>query len=138
MVDPPRVLHQKGITLHASKQSKGLSIAEAAKALGMKEEVAYALVRAGRLGSQTVQCSRRSAQVVSLKDLDHFKCNYILSSEIGQFLNTSPKSVCFHLRLKGFEPVAGPSLLKAQCRQNVWRRSKKLTAYLKSVTNPGG
>ncbi|MFL1553458.1 TniQ family protein [Pseudomonas sp. D47] len=134
----PNVLHQKGITLHASNQTKGLSIAEAAKALGMKEEVAYALVRAGRLGSNVVQCSRRSAHVVGLKDLDHFKRNYILSPEIGQILNTSPKSVCFRLRLKGFEPIAGPSLLKAQCRQNVWRRSKKLTAYLKLVTNPGG
>jgi len=129
-------LELKGLTLHTSSQAKGMSVSDAAKILGVKEEVAYALVRLGRLGSETVQCSRRSAQVVSLKAIQHFKRNYIFAPEIGLILATSVKNVRYQLWRRGFRPVAGPNLLNAQCRQNVWRRSKKLAAYLTSVAVP--
>ncbi|MEO6675877.1 MAG: TniQ family protein [Pseudomonas sp.] len=123
----------KTITFHTTPRSNGFSIAEAAKILGVKEEVAYALVRAGQLGSETVQCSRRSAQLVSNKSIEHFQRNYILAPEIGRVLKMSTISVRHYLRKWGFSPIVGPSLLRVQCRQNVWRRTKKLKALLASI-----
>lgn len=121
------------ITFHTTPRPNGFSIGEAAKILGVKEEVAYALVRGGQLGSETVQCSRRSAQLVSNKSIAHFQRNYILAPEIAKILRLSTISVRHYLRKWGFSPIAGPSLLRVQCRQNVWRRTKKLTILLASV-----
>ncbi|OPA96915.1 hypothetical protein BFW87_11390 [Pseudomonas fluorescens] len=120
------------VNLHSSNQEKGMSIANAAKELGVKEEVAYALVRHGRLRSETVQCSRRSAQIISSEAILHFKRNYILSPEIALLLDLPRGNVLLQLRDEGFSPVVGPTLLHAKCRQYAWRRSKKLTAYLAS------
>ncbi|MEX5540334.1 TniQ family protein [Pseudomonas poae] len=123
----------KTITFHTTPRPNGFSIGEAAKVLGVKEEVAYALVRGGQLGSEIVQCSRRSAQLVSNKSIEHFQRNYILAPEIGKVLKMSTISVRHYLRKWGFNPIAGPSLLRVQCRQNVWRRTKKLSALLVSI-----
>lgn len=123
----------KKITLHTTSQEKGMSVSDAAKILGVKEEVAYALVRLGRLRSEIVQCSRRSAQVVSLGAIQHFQRNYILSPEIALILGMPRVNALLKLREEGLFPVAGPNLLNAKCRQYVWRRSKKLTAYLASA-----
>ncbi len=120
------------ITLHSSSQDNGLSVADAAKELGVKEEVAYALIRHGRLRSEKVQCSRRSAQIISPAAIKHFKRNYILSSEVALLLEIPRGNVLLQLRDVGFSPVVGPTLLHAKCRQYAWRRSKKLTAYLAS------
>jgi hypothetical protein len=126
----------KEIVQHASSQDKGMSVSAAAKLLGVKEEVAYSLIRLGRLRAETVQSSRRSAQVVSLGAIGHFKRNYILKPEIALILGTS--RVYDALRYKRYLPVAGPTLLHAKCRQYVWRRSKKLTAYLAAAARFGG
>lgn len=128
-----REVKAKVITFHTTPQPNGFSIGEAAKILGVKEEVAYALVRGGQLGSETVQCSRRSAQLVSNKSIEHFQRNYILAPEIGRILKMSTISVRHYLRKWGFNPIAGPSLLRVQCRQNIWRRTKKLSALLFSI-----
>lgn len=121
------------ILIDTSLQEKGMSVANAAKILGVKEEVAYAIVRLGWLRSVTVQCSRRSAFVVTVEAIRHFKQNYILAPEIALILNTPGARVLKKLRKEGFLPVVGPSLLNAPCRQYVWRRSKKLIAYLTSA-----
>lgn len=123
----------KAIIFHTTPEPNGFSIGEAAKILGVKEEVAYALVRGGQLGSETVQCSRRSAQLVSNKSIEHFQRNYILAPEIGRVLKMSTISVRHYLRKWGFSPIVGPSLLRVQCRQNVWRRTRKLTTLLASI-----
>lgn len=120
----------KAIIFHTPPRPNDFSVGEAAKILGVKEEVAYALVRGGQLGSETVQCSRRSAQLVSYKSIEHFQRNYILAPEIGRVLKMSTISVRHYLRKWGFNPIAGPSLLRVQCRQNVWRRTKNFRLFL--------
>lgn len=129
LVSPKELVHKK-ITGNVSLQEKGMSVAEAAKMLGVKEEVAYALVRLGRLRSETVQCSRRSAQVVSLRTVQHFKQNYIFAPEVALILKISVVNVIDLLQGRGFPPVVGPNLSHALCRQYVWRRSKQLKIYL--------
>ena len=129
-------LVQKKIVIRTSMQERGMSVANAAKMLNMKEEVAYALVRLDRLRSETVQCSRRSAHIIPLEAIQHFQRNYILASEVAIALGAPRTRIQKKLREEGFSPVAGPDLLNARCRQYVWRRSKKFIAYLASVGKP--
>ncbi|MCW2268916.1 Helix-turn-helix domain protein [compost metagenome] len=131
----PNELEKNSITSLTSSYANGMSVSQAAKTLGVKDEVAYALVRLGRLRSETVQSSRRPAQLISLQSIKHFERNYILSPEIARILGTHVVNVQFHLQAGGFSPIAGPNILSAPCRQNVWRRGKKLMAYISTTAN---
>lgn len=129
LMNPDELLHNN-ITFTKSSTLVGMSVGEAAKILNVKEEVAYTLVRLGRLRSETVQRSRRPAKVVSLQAIQHFKRNYILASEVAKILGTSVVNALIQLREGGFLPIVGPTLSDSYCRQYVWRRNKKLAAYL--------
>lgn len=126
----PSDLERNQITRQASSHVKGMSVSKAAQELGVKEQVAYALVRLGRLRSEMVQCSRRPAQLVSIEAIQHFNRNYILAPELALRLSVHMVKVQFQLQSGGFLPIAGPNVPHAQCRQNVWRRSKKLMSYI--------
>ena len=93
-----------------------MSVTNAAKMLGVKEEVAYALVRLGRLRSETVQCSRRPAKVVSISAVQHFNQNYILAPEIALVLKVSVVNGLDLLNERGFFPVMGPDISHVLCR----------------------
>lgn len=134
LIDPGE-LERKSITHATSSHTRSMSITEAAKMLGVKSEVCYALVRLGRLRSETVQCSRRAAKVITLGAVQHFKRNYILAPEVAKILGISVVNTLSHLRKKRFVPIVGPTLSDAPCRQYVWRRSKKLVAFLSSTAS---
>lgn len=134
LVDPGE-LERQAIRHSISSHTRNMSVTEAAKMLGVKSEVCYALVRIGRLRSETVQRSRRAAKVITLGALHHFKRNYIFAPEVAKVLGISVVNALPYLRKKGFFPVVGPSLSDAHCRQYVWRRSKKLVAFLSSTAS---
>lgn len=129
LVSPDELKYLK-ITCHVFSQEKGMSVTNAAKMLGVKEEVAYALVRLGLLRSETVQCSRRPAKAVSIGAVQHFNQNYILAPEIALALRVSVVNVLDLLQERGFFPVIGPNISHVLCRQYVWRRSKQLKSHL--------
>ncbi|MHC8356603.1 TniQ family protein [Pseudomonas sp. LB3P81] len=108
----------------------GITICKAAILLGVKQEVAYALVRQGILWSTPIKSGRRTLQMVLPKAIERFRRRYILGPELSVFLGLPPKHVMPHLWENGFRPVAGPSIVKSPCRQYVWPRSKKLVDYL--------
>lgn len=108
----------------------GITVAKAAVLLGVKEEVAYAMVRLGILWSTSVRRGRSTLQMVKPDAIERFRRRYILGPELAVFLGMSPKQITHHLWTNGFRPVAGPSIMKSPCRQYVWPRSKKLVDYL--------
>ncbi|MGV8861907.1 MAG: TniQ family protein [Pseudomonas sp.] len=108
----------------------GITVCKAAVLLGVKQEVAYALVRLGILWSTPIKSGRRTLQMVLPKAIEKFRRRYILGPELSVFLGLPPKHVMPHLWENGFRPVAGPSIVKSPCRQYVWPRSKKLVDYL--------
>lgn len=134
LIDPGE-LERKAIKHAISSHSRSMSVTEAARMLGVKSEVCYALVRLGRLRSETAQCSRRAAKVVTLGAVQHFKRNYIFAPEVAKILGISVVNALPQLRKRGFFPVVGPTLSEAHCRQYVWRRSKRLVAFLSSTAS---
>ncbi|MCL9800747.1 MULTISPECIES: hypothetical protein [unclassified Pseudomonas] len=116
--------------LQKPSDSPGITVGKAATLLGVKEEVAYAMVRLGILWSMSVRRGRSTVLMVKPTAIERFRRKYILGPELAVFLGMSPKHTTHHLWMNGFRPVAGPSIVKSPCRQYVWPRSKKLMDYL--------
>lgn len=100
-----------------------LSISDAAVQLGVKPEVAYALVRARLLPATTDCAGRRVAQWVDIRALSEFREQYILGTELAALARTSPKQVARRLKACGIQPIAGPGSARTSCRQYVWQRT---------------
>lgn len=98
----------------------GLSAPLTAERLGVKQEVAYALIRAGLLVAEQRCHGRRTAAVVSDASIDLFNATYIFATELARSLGRSPRAVVQALAEEKVEPVAGPSL--GNCRQVVYAR----------------
>ena len=114
--------------LSRQRQASGMSVSQAAKELGVKEEVAYALARLGLLRTDTERHGKRKTQTVSDASLKRFRRSYVLAPELAALLKTDPRGMAKRLISAGIKPVAGPRLAGAPCRQYVWRRDVTTTS----------
>lgn len=87
-----------------------LTVPAAAARLGIKQEVAYLIVRRGLLASTTRRMSSRSASVVGEVDLQRFRERYVWARDVAAALKRSPKAVVAGLVLAGATPVSGPQI----------------------------
>ena len=97
-----------------------LTIPDIALRIGVKQEVAYSLVRSGLLLATLRKAGRRTEQRVKVAILEEFERRYILGRDIAQLLGRSPRAVAEFLLTDGVRPVAGPGI--DNCRQNVFQR----------------
>lgn len=97
-----------------------LTIPDIALRIGVKQEVAYSLVRSGLLLATLRKAGRRTEQRVKVAILEEFERRYILGRDIAQLLGRSPRAVAEFLLADGVRPVAGPGI--DNCRQNVFQR----------------
>ena len=97
-----------------------LPIPELADRLGVKQEVAYALVRLGLLEVSSYIAGRRQARGVSVPALEKFSRKYVFATDLAKSLCRSPRAVIEALTADGIELVAGPT--KGNCRQAVYLR----------------
>lgn len=95
---------------------------QVAQMLGIKQEVAYALVRLGLLRAEATTNSNRRSQVISPASLKSFRRRYVFGPELAMLLNADHRTLSKTLKSQGFKPVAGPTLPAALCRQYVWQR----------------
>lgn len=125
---------------HTQPEGSGTSVPEAAKELGLKEEVAYALTRLGFLHTDTVLRGRRKTQTVSADSLRRFRREYVLAAELAHLLNADSRAVAKRLISAGIKPLAGPGIVGAECRQYVWKRAatKKLQRHQPTIVGAAG
>lgn len=93
-----------------------MTIDQAAQRLGLKQQVAYDLVRRGLLA--TVEDHSRGRRV-QIEAIEAFRSTYISLAEISRHLQHSPKWVLKNARAT---PVTGPSV--DGCRQYFFRRTE--------------
>lgn len=105
------------------------SVVQVAKELGVKQEVAYALVRHGFINSRQVVLGKRRVQVVRQTAITAFRRQYVLGTELAKTMNMNPRTVVDFLKQRGVFPIAGPAVANRLCRQYLWRRTKKLAVY---------
>ena len=104
------------------RNSPNLSVVEAAFLLGIKQEVAYALIRSGLLTSYPIRSGRRTAHCVPQEAIREFNQSFVLGPELARINKTSLKSIPPLMREHGVLPVVGPGVVGANCRQYVWPR----------------
>ncbi len=87
-----------------------MTIPEAAKCLGIKQEVAYFLVRNGFLNTVVSRSHGKSAANVGSEELDRFNSTYAFARSIAHALRTSSRSLIQTLSRNGIRPVSGPDI----------------------------
>jgi len=92
-----------------------MSVDEAAKRLGLKQQVVYDLVNLGLLA--TIQ-DELPGRRVTLENLEDFQTNYLSLAEYARSLNRAPRSLLQTLPVK---PISGPMVDGS--RQYFFRRS---------------
>ena len=107
-----------------------LTLVEASIRLGVKQEVAYALVRGGLLQSHQLKIGRRVVLLTSTQALETFSQNYAFGTELAAMLHTTPKMLVSQLERKGIRPAAGPTVAESLCRQYCWHRTATLQSLI--------
>lgn len=95
-------------------RSERLTVPEAAARLGIKQQVAYHLVRNGKLAS--IQEGKVQRWVLP-KAIAAFEQDFISLSSLAREYGTSPKALLAHIAIK---PIIGPNV--DGCRQYFYRR----------------
>jgi hypothetical protein len=121
-----RVAVKSLLNSSAFTSASEVNIVEAARILGVKQEVIYALVRQRVIKSRMRRINGRQTRFVRLADLAAFRKSYVFGSELATSLNCSPKTMAKVLYASGIVAFGGPTLAKRPCRQYYWRRSPKL------------
>lgn len=81
------------------------SISDAAKILGLKEQVAYDLVEAGLLSASIERSG--NARRISNVEIGRFKETYVAASDLSKMLNTSSRGLIARTQVT---PVTGPNV----------------------------
>lgn len=98
-----------------------MSVVQASEHLGVKQEVAYALIRLGLLEADETRLGRRTVTTLSTEQVQRFHSNYVLASELARACGRSPKAVVAALAAEGVTEIAGPN--RGNCRQVVFARA---------------
>ncbi|KAI5915566.1 hypothetical protein [Thauera sp. 2A1] len=116
-----------------AKQSRSISVMEAAAHMAVKQEVAYHLIRRGLLQTTTTSGPRRRNQRVPIEQLQAFEAKYVWLRELALGAGTSPKHLRTLLEKEGIRPIAGPGI--DGCRQTLFNR-ESLRGSIKNVIPP--
>lgn len=124
-------------TLERSAASAGptaISLPNAARKFGVKDEVIYALVRLGLLRVDVDRGRQRPTQYTTDRWIDLFRAEYVLGRDLANHFGRSPRYMAAWLARNGVSAVAGPDA--GGCRQLVYRRGAVAVA-LGDVFGPG-
>jgi hypothetical protein len=101
-------------------EDDGLSVPEAAVALGIKQEVAYYLVRAGFLAAARVRGEGRTEWRITETQLRRFTDAYVFARDLARHFGRSARWVASALERLAIHPCAGPG--RDNSRQLLYRR----------------
>jgi len=118
--------HWKILTLFSDETGKistlfAMSVDEAAKRLGLKQQVVYDLVKRGFLVSIQDELFGRRVTQAGLED---FRANYISLAEYAKSLNRAPRWL---LQTRPVKPISGPMI--DGCRQYFFKRVDLCNRY---------
>lgn len=98
----------------------GVTVPEAAVHLGVKQEVAYYLVRSGLLKGRAAVRGRRTVTLITTDALMDFEQSYVSSVDVAAAMSLSIARVVAVLSDVGISPICGPKTDGS--RQNMFRR----------------
>lgn len=84
-----------------------LSVPHAAELIGLKQEVAYHLVKKGLLSADI---HPDAGAIISVQALKRFENNFVMATELAKKLNVASRSVVRMMEASGVRPVSGPGI----------------------------
>jgi hypothetical protein len=117
-----------------------ISIVDAARRLGIKQEVMYHLVDIGLLRTRTGKLRRRVAQVVDVDDLEKFSEQFLPLITVAKAMGISARGAPDWARQHGIELVSGPSVDGGRqywIRKPVGSKLSDTLATMVSLCRPG-
>ena len=83
------------------------SVPEAAIVLGVKEQVAYNLVRTGLISSEPGPSAKKAGSTITEASIDLFRSTYVPLSQLANSQKTSVRKISNELGKLGIVPVTG-------------------------------
>ncbi|MBB6317325.1 hypothetical protein [Paraburkholderia tropica] len=128
MIDPDAL--NKLLAPENDDHAEWFGVPDAARKLGVKDEVCYHLVRKRLLASEVGTLRDRECRVVHRSAIESFQSTYIPLVSAAKECCTTPRALLATIRAKGIEPMCGPDV--DGCRQyflllSDWRRGALLT-----------
>jgi len=108
-----------------------LTINQAAKVLGVKEQVAYELVRLGYLQSEVMPKQVKRGTRIRRSTIDAFNQHYVFATKIAEAMGCSPRKVINHLASFEKHPLSGPNIDGA--RQVLYKREEVISLIDKGL-----
>ncbi len=99
-----------------------MSTNDAAVALGVKQEVAYAWVRRGLIVTMRGTTKAEQGYRITEEALADFRREYVAGTEVAKLLGMRARWVSVKLAASGVVPVSGPAI--DGCRQFLFRRAE--------------
>jgi hypothetical protein len=93
-----------------TESNPGISIVDAARRLGIKQEVMYHLINIGLVRTRTGKLRRRAARVVDVYDLQKFTEQFLPLISVAKALGLSAREAPAWARRHSIEIVTGPSV----------------------------
>lgn len=119
--------------LRRVQPSDRVSIPAAAEQLGVKQQVAYDLVRRQLLRTVSARDpSGRLVRTTTARDIDAFRAEYVFGREVARQLGCTPRVALRELTSLGATPASGPGV--DGCRQVVFRRDSNLATAVRALT----
>jgi hypothetical protein len=108
-----------------------LTITQAAKFMGIKEQVAYELVRIGYLHAEVMPHQMKRGTRIKRSTVEAFIGEYIFGTQIAEVLGCSPRKAFKNLTKLGIQPVSGPTA--DGLRQVLYLRCRELNRMLEEI-----
>lgn len=115
----------------ASGQSNWLSVPRLAKILGVKQEVAYWLVRNDFIRGEKLRPQWGAGSRISTLELSRFRQNYVFATEIADALKTTSRKASDFLASQGIYAASGRGIEK--CGKIFYARTEALTQCLADI-----
>ena len=108
-----------------------LTIAQTAKLIGIKEQVAYELVRIGFLRTEVMPKQMKQGTRVRRSTIIEFKEKYIFATHIAEALGCSARKVISQLNHYGIQPISGPGVNGA--RQVLYQKTNDVERFIEQA-----
>ena len=105
-----------------------LTITQAAKLLGVKEQVGYQLVSLNYLQAEVMPLQMKKGTRIKRTTIEEFSSMYIFATQIAEAVGCSPRKAINDLLKMGIHSISGPTI--DGLRQVLYARSMELNQFL--------
>lgn len=110
-----------------------LTVTQAAKIIGIKQQVAYELVHMDLIKAEILHRQPNGGSRVRRTEVEKFKQGYIFATEVAHRLGISPRKAISILQKRSINPISGPGIDDG--RQVLYTRTEELMRVFDEVEN---